>query len=402
MKTVQQAWEILMSFYIRRVRSEVLPIHQAAGKVAFEDVIASSDSPPFSLSRYDGYAMGKSRTAGWYELVTENPLTAGHVFEGILKPGQAMPIMTGAPLPKGTACILPFELCKVSGKRLRPLLSEANNRMVLEKGQNFRKGDRYISSGDRLTPLHIAFLAMDGRLKVKILSKLHLAVISTGDELSNIAEKNLENGHIRNSHPDMLHSMLSGNGILTRSEILRDDPALMKERFVHYLDADDDIIITTGGLGKGTKDFTRKVLKETGCIPLFEGIFAKPVGTFSVYSANEKIIFSLPGGLISVILLAKLFVEPFIKKIQGYPPLERPGPFFWAKLTGIRSESLCLPVKNKGWVKFVKARCVLQDDSKTLYVTPLISDSLLKLNAFIVIDNRNSPDGKVRVFKLWD
>jgi len=401
-KTVQQAWNTLMALGTTS-RPEIIPIAQAVGKIAFENITASCDSPPFSLSRYDGYALGENNSNEWFDIITENSLTAGHVFKGTLKPQQALPIMTGAPLPEGTHYILPAEHCEVTGKRIRPLMLEKTKKMALKKGQNFRKGERYIAAGECITPLHVAFLAMDGKSQVKVYSKPRLSIISTGDELSDVTEKNPGNGHIRNSHPDMIYSMLSANGILTQSEIIGDTPALMRERFTHYINTDEDVIITTGGLGKGVRDFTRMTLQETGCLPLFEGIAAWPVGTFSVYRIHEKIIFSCPGGLVSAILLVKLFMEPFLKKIQGWRPLDKPGPFSWVKLSDIPAGSFRLSVEKKGWIRFVKAHCCYQDNSPPLCVTPLMpDDSLLKLNAFIVIDNIVPPDGRVKVFKLWN
>jgi molybdopterin molybdotransferase len=400
MKTVQQAWEILMRLNIK-TGPERVPIAQAAGRKAFEDVSAACDSPPFSLSRYDGYALGEKNTSDWFDIIIKTPLTAGNVFEKSLKSQQAIPIMTGAPLPEGTHYIVPHERCLISGTRLRPRLIDQNSRMSLRQGLNFRKGETYLLAGTTITPLHVAFLAMDGKSDVKVFSKPCLAVVSTGDELSVVIEKNLQKGHIRNSHPSLIYSALLRYGIVTQSEIVSDDPVLLKERFAYYINSDEDVIITTGGLGKGVRDFTRTVLKETGCFPLFEGIAAWPVGTFSAYETNGKIVFAFPGGLVSVLLLTKFFLEPFLKMIQGWQSPGNPGPFSAVELLDFSSDLPRFFPAKKGWIRFIKARCLRQENSDALYVSPLRSDDLSNLNAFIVSEDGASLTGKVKVFRLW-
>ena len=401
MVTFQNAWGLLQGIDLL-TPPETVSIDAAVGRISYLDVLAVHDSPPFDQSRYDGYALGEGRRT--YTIVSDQPITAGDGSPHALGMGAAIPIMTGAPLPRGTRAIVPGEWCKLEGTTLSVNRFPDKHSMWLKKGSNFSTGEIYIKRGDAINPMHVAFMALDGKARVQVFSRPTLMVISSGDELASYEEPTLGQAMIRNSHPALIQALLVPDGIVIGKIHIPDRVDVMEKTLKEALQSKATIVITTGGLGQGVKDLTRKVLHEIGCIPLFEGVKAIPIGTFSCYQYGEKIVFSLPGGMVGVMLLSKLYIVPFIRKIQGLLPSPSLGPF---RLTRLKGDSRALLKKRRnGMIRFVKARLWTEGNSQ--WVSPLdpATESLTKMNAFILSgdweENGENVSSKVPIFPLWE
>lgn len=403
MVSLQKAWDILRNIKLL-TKPETIPIYKSNKRIAYRDVRANHDSPPFAQSRFDGYALGETdEKTSIFKIVSNSPITAGNEIPHSLSRGEAISIMTGAPLPKGAQKIAPSEVCHVKNQYLRIDKYPEQESMVLEKGADFSKGQIFLKGGEAINPIHVAFMALDGKKTVDVFSLPSISVVSSGDELKTYREKHLKRGQIRNSHPVLIQALLSPYGIVDQKIHVPDNIEVFEKTLKNVLHSDSHVTITTGGMGKGIKDLTQRALHEIGAIPLFEGIDAVPIGTFSCYQYRGKVVFSLPGGMVGVILLTRLFIYPFIKKIQGWAPSVFVGPFHMAK----PKEALRSSFKTKETgVGFAKAR--LWDESGEKWVAPLDArlDSLTMMNAFIVMGydkkGRDKKAKKVPVFPLWN
>ena len=395
---MEQAWNILGNLQLLTL-PESVPIHEAIGRWSSRDIRACHDSPPFDQSRYDGFALGAVEGTS-YKILNGKVITAGDGNFYHLQKGEAIPIMTGAPLPKGTAAIVPEEACQINHHTLTVRRFPNKGDMWLKKGSNFSKGDLYLRQGSRINPMHVAFLTLDGKDQVEVYSRPIVAIISSGDELSTSKVQTLGRAKIRNSHPALIQALLTPYARVTQKMHVPDRVEPMKNALVAALNSEALITITTGGLGKGIKDLTRQVIHELGAETLFEGIQVIPIGTFSCYLYGNKIIFALPGGMIGVLLISKLFIEPFLKKIQGAPFASSPGPFRMMYLKD--SQGRLRRRENKR--RFIKARH-WEEGEEERWVSPLDpqNDSLTDMNAFILSGISTGRNGaKVPVFTLWE
>ena len=117
------------------------------------NIIAKSDSPPVTQSRFDGFALGGPTESLSYKITTNTAITAGDNGKYILSRGDAIPIMTGAPLPEGTSQIVPFEMCQVNGQILKVEKLPSKERMVLKKGSDFSKGQKFLKRGEKINQI---------------------------------------------------------------------------------------------------------------------------------------------------------------------------------------------------------------------------------------------------------
>jgi len=406
--SLEHAWDLIQGIELN-TRPETISIFKASGRVSCRDVHAANDSPPFDQSRFDGFAVGDPiNEKESYRIIRGKSVTAGDPGPYVVSQGEALPIMTGSPIPKGTRWVVPHETCVIQGDTLTLQKIPKKERMVLKKGADFAKGDVLLRKGERINPLHVAFLALDGKSRIEVFSLPMLAVVSLGNELTSIGTKRLKKATIRNSHPALIQSLVHPSGEVKYRKLVADDIGKIKEILIESLQSKAQVIITTGGMGAGVKDLTRKAIHAVGATPLFEGVDAVPIGTFSCYLYGEKIIFSLPGGMVGVLLLTKLFVVPFLMKLQGARIPPEIGPFKRAVLSVSsvkRLEEGAFPIKGRETqktVRFVKARFWTDEQGET-YVAPLDAEALLKINSFIVMDSRDKTDnGKVPIFTLWN
>ena len=401
--SIQEAWNILCGLTLSPLIEKV-SILEATGRVAAIDVRAAHESPPFDQSRYDGFAVGEVNDTHslTFKVSQEKAITAGDPKAYRVAKGCAIPIMTGAPIPEGTWMVVPREACDIQGGTIVIRHLPDRERMILKKGADFTKGSPLLKNGELITPIHIAFLALDGRHSVEVYRRPTISVISFGDELMPFTSKKLEKSKIRNSHVPLIHALLSPFGAVVREKRVIDDQVKMEESLREEADAGTQIIVTTGGLGKGVKDLTQKALHAIRAFPLFEGINAVPIGTFSCYLYKNKVVFSMPGGMIGVLLLTKLYLLPFVKKLQKMPYSRDVGPFQAMKV--LPKNALFIPVKRplgKQPVRFVKAKCWRED--KHRWAAPLEENTLRSMNAFIVL-NLTEPTKRdeVPVFLLWE
>lgn len=296
-------------------------ILDSLNRVLSEDIYSKDTLPPFSKSAMDGYAIKSEETA---EALREAPIEfniigtikAGDFFEGELQKGEAIRIMTGAPLPKGADAVIQFEKVKAEDNILFVYDKVKAYRNVIKRGEEINSGDLALAKGTVIRPFEVGLLASLGYSKIPVYRTPTVALIITGDELINIEEE-LYQGKIRNSNEYTLISLLKNAGLEPISlGMVKDNKKLIKEKIEEALKV-SDIVVTSGGASKGDYDFVEDVLVELGADIKFNSVAIKPGKPLSFAVVKDKLFFSLPGNPLAAITTFQEFIIPACDKFMG-------------------------------------------------------------------------------------
>jgi molybdopterin molybdotransferase len=325
MISVEEALEILLS-NLPGCKIEEIPFQSALGRILAERLVATSDIPPFDRSAMDGYAVlaaDVQHTPVELSLVGES--RAGEGMVGELKQGEAVAIMTGAPVPEGADCVQLIELTKLSDDArrvtiLRPVQVREN---ITPQGSEARAGEMVLDVGHRLGPAEIAVMATFGYHQVKVYRNPSVAIVATGDELVEL-EETPRPDQIRNSNAHCLDGQLRYMDIKADYlGIAKDDKGVLRQKMLEGLER--DVLIITGGVSMGEYDFVQDVFHDLGLEILFSKVAIKP-GKPTVFARRgEKLVFGLPGNPISALITFECFVRPAIGRLCGmkHPELPR-------------------------------------------------------------------------------
>ncbi|OKL48339.1 hypothetical protein BSR28_01145 [Boudabousia liubingyangii] len=308
--------------------TQVLPLPEALGRVCARDYQARFPVPPFTNSAMDGFAVR-------FEDLTSFPLTlqvAGEVAAGAsgdleCGPGQAIRIMTGAPLPKGADTVVPVELTDQPAGAAplpqqvvinEPVKPQAN---VRRQGENVQVGDPVFPAGQVLSATALSALASVGFGDLEVFARPRVAVISTGDELVAAGEP-LGPGQIPDSNSVLLRGLLQAAGY--EVEVLRtssDTPDDFAQLLASVADDGFDVAITTGGVSAGAYDVVKAVTAQQGFsfhkVAMQPG---KPQGFGQLSGRDRKcLMLALPGNPVSVFVSFHTFVVPILGAMQGIP-----------------------------------------------------------------------------------
>ena len=259
----------------------------AARRVLAEDVVADSDLPPFDRSQMDGYAVKASdaaKTPARLKIVGESAAGAG--WHEKLKKGQAVRIMTGAPVPAGADAVQKIEVTKEAGEFVEILEPTERGKFIIRRGAEIKKGAVVIPSGDIVTGNMVAVLAAFGYSSVRVGEKPMAAILATGREIVDV-DLTPERDQIRNSNSPMLRGFIEacGAGVVTLPAAGDDVQSLKKQISKGVEQA--DLLVITGGVSVGKYDFTKTALAESGPKFFLRGSGSSP--------ANRR---SLPGSRI--------------------------------------------------------------------------------------------------------
>ena len=316
MITVEKALKIVAR-ETPTLKPERLPLEQALGRVIAEDIIADTDMPPFDRSQMDGYAVRAADTENapiTLKLVGES--AAGRGWHQTLRAGEAVRIMTGAPLPKGADAVQKIEETSEHGISVTIREPTSTGRYIVYKGKEIKKGKVVLASDTKITPNNIAVPAAFGYAKLKVAKRPRVAILSTGTEIVDVA-KRPKRDQIRNSNSIMLRALCELAG--ADSTILPhvgDDISDLRSQ-ISEAARTADILITTGGVSVGKYDLTKLALRELGAEIFFERLRLKP-GKPTVFARLKKtLIFALPGNPVSAAVTYYLFVRSAVMRMQN-------------------------------------------------------------------------------------
>lgn len=317
---------------VQQLGSETVGLEDALGRVLAEDLVSPENVPHFANSAMDGYALRSTDTSepgALLEILADVP--AGQVANVAVGDGQAIKIMTGAPMPEGADAVIRVEETSVEDGKVRIAPSVATGNSVRPVGGDINAGDTVFAAGTRLTAVHLGVLATIGAVKPVVSRVPRVAIMSTGDELQPADGGDLAPGMIRDSNRPMLAAMLSETGVETVDLGRISDDADELRQTLAGAASQADLIVTSGGVSMGDYDVIKLVLREESDVDFFQ-VAMKPGKPFGFGLFQGLPFFGLPGNPVSVLVSFEQFVRPAILRMQGATALLRP------RATGVAGE----------------------------------------------------------------
>ena len=319
-----------------------VPLAGALGRVLAAPMTARWDLPPADNSAMDGYAFAFAGQRPGQQLPVAGCVPAGAFFAGPLPAGQAVRIMTGAPLPTGCDTVVPMEEVSESGGHICLQHAPQAGQHVRRRGEELQQGEELLAAG---TPLHsgeLALLAAAGIEQVAVHPAPRVALLSTGDELVELGEAPGP-GQIVNSNFHLLAARLREEGCtVIPLGIARDERSELSGKIARGL-SEGDLLISTGGVSIGDRDYVQEILRQHGFIPGFWRVSIKPGKPVLFGTANGKPVFGLPGNPAAAAATFELFVRPALRRLAGFrePTHPRLRVVLAAPVEGGRNASAC-------------------------------------------------------------
>ncbi len=301
---------------VRKLGTERIALADSVGRVLAENVVADTDLPPFDRSQMDGYAVRSRDTRKVpVNLLVVGESAAGNGWHKELKRGEAVRIMTGAPVPAGADAVQRVELTRELNGFVALIDPVSKKQSIVFRGAEIRKGEIVLRAGTQITPEMIATPAAFGFAKLKVSKRPRVAIIPTGSELIPVA-RNPKRDQIRDSNSVMLKALCDRAGaIATVFPNVGDELKDLTGTISRAMQA-SDIVVTTGGVSVGKYDLTKIAFAEIGAKILFEKVALKPGKPAVFATRNKKALFGLPGNPVSAAVTFHLFVRRAIMLMQ--------------------------------------------------------------------------------------
>ena len=295
------------------VSAEVIPIEMALGRIMSEDSIATFDLPRFDNSAMDGFAVKCSDAKT--TVTCSDVIYAGDDPKMTLERKQAIKIMTGAPIPKGCEAVIPIENVTVNDTQITLPEDIQENGHIRRAGEDIKSGTVYLHKGEKVTAYSIALLASQGVTHLKVTRQIKVAVFGTGDELRPHFEK-IAPHQLYNSNTPMFLSRAKELGCEVQYIGSSEDTIASLEASVRSA-LNADIIITSGGISMGDKDFTKEAFTNLGMQLHFDKVDIKPGKPTAFGTIGQTVIINLPGNPLASMVNYEIFVRAAIRKMSG-------------------------------------------------------------------------------------
>lgn len=331
-------------------------LEDATGSGVADPLHARLDSPRFDNSAVDGYGLRVAEQGTPLRLAGAS-VAGGKVVAG-LQPGTCVRVLTGAPIPQGVEAVAMQEDCEISGDVVTVRSPVAEGQNIRRAGEEYREGDLLVAAGAGLTPPVIGLFASNGLTRARVPRPLQIAVFSTGDELCEPGEA-LGKTSIYDSNGPALTAAL---GLMGAWPVMRgrldDDPQQSRLTLGSAL-READVLIVTGGVSVGDRDFVKEALADLGVERVFWRVNMKPGKPFFFGVQGRKLVFGLPGNPVSALVTLHLLVRPALRKMQGHAQVE----------DLMLPARLAFPLrKREGRAEFVRAR--VANENGALVVRP--------------------------------
>jgi molybdopterin molybdotransferase len=307
---------------------EKVGLLDALRRVLGEDIIAARDNPPWDNSAMDGFAVR------WEDLKQEHEIAkpvvlkvieevpAGKVATKTVGVGEAIRIMTGAPIPRGANAVVKVEETEPSPDSVRIFKPVERHANIRPQGEDVKRGDCIIPKGTQIRPAEAGMLAILAKSFVFVYQRPRVAILSTGDELADLDERFDEDKIINSNSYGIAAAVQETGAVPVLLGIAKDDPAALKEKIAQGLTA--DILVLSGGVSMGDYDFTKAVFKELGAEMNFWKLAIRPGQPLAFGKIQGKLAFGLPGNPVSSMVTFEQLVRPTILKMSGHRSYGRP------------------------------------------------------------------------------
>ena len=386
---LEEALEILNK-NTKALKSEVVSIKDSLKRVLYGDVKSKINNPPFNKSVFDGYAFKSEDSKGTSK---ENPIElkiVDEIFAGMwpeieIKHGEAIRIMTGAPIPMGADCVLKQEETERHGDLVKIFKEMKSYENISFMGEDIKIGETLIKKGKRLDYADLGIMASSGISEVLVYKKPRVSIISTGDEVCDI-NSTLKPGKIYDSNLYSLSARIEelGYNILSMEHV--GDNILKIGEAIEKAFEKSDIVFTTGGASVGEKDLMQKVSESIGFEKLFWKIKIKPGSAVVCSKREEKILVSLSGNPNAALTTFELLGKSILKKLEGEEE----------NINIKREKGILMDSFNKKSPqrRFLRGNVIYDEKGARVYITQIksgngILSSLLNANCLIEIEKRN-------------
>lgn len=317
--SVEQAQRIARGLVENPAQTDLVSIPDALNRIVAEDVFAPLPMPFFDNSAMDGFAIqiGQSAGEGPHRYVVQGESAAGVRNEDCFDPLCAVKINTGAPVPAGFDCVIPHELCRPSGDGIEIDEMPAKGSNIRYQGSDMTAGACLVSKGLKLQAHHVGLLSANGFSSISVLRRPRIAVVSTGDELASPGQA-LKPGQIFDCNKPMLIALIAGLGLsATDLGALPDDPSETRRFFEEQQDR-FDLIVTTGSVSVGNRDFLKPSFEAAGGSIKSWRVAVKPGKPVMFGTLGKTVLTALPGNPFAVFVGFCLFVKPQIARLSGW------------------------------------------------------------------------------------
>jgi molybdopterin molybdotransferase len=310
------------------LEAEKVSILDVLGRVLAEDIMAGRDNPPWDNSAMDGFAVRwedirqEHKIQKPVSLIVIEDVPAGRMPSKDVGPGQAIRIMTGAPIPRGADTVLKVEDTEPTPDSVRVLKAEPKGANIRPQGEDVKKGECIIGKGTRMRPSEAGMLAILAKSFVFVYQRPRVAILSTGDELADLDEPYSDEKIINSNSYGIAAAVQEAGGIPLLLGIARDTPAALKEKISQGLNA--DMLVLSGGVSMGDYDFTKAVFRELGAEMNFWKLAIRPGQPLAFGKIQNKLAFGLPGNPVSSMVTFEQLVRPALLKMSGCRSYGRP------------------------------------------------------------------------------
>ena len=315
--TVAQALEWLDA-QLRPLSAETVPLGVAAGRVLADPVASDVDVPGFDRATMDGFAVVAASTegAGSYSRM---PLTVigdsmpGRPFDGVVQHGEAVRVMTGAPVPRGADAVLPAEFVETNGADVVVALATVSpGKNVGRRGEDIVRGSTILERGRLLRPQDVGLLSSIGHGQVSVIRRPRVRLAVTGNELLPAGTRP-DGWHIADANGPMLSALVERDGgVVDFPGLVRDD----RQSILDALNADADIVIVSGGSSVGVEDLAPTLVAEHGELAV-HGIAMRPSSPTGLGRLGHRLIVLLPGNPVSSLCAYDFFAGRAIRALGG-------------------------------------------------------------------------------------
>lgn len=308
---------------VRPTPTEKIALADAGGRILARDLKANRDQPPFAASAMDGYAViGKDVAKVPVRLKVIGEAPAGQAFKGRVKPGQAVRIFTGAPLPKGSDTVVIQEDCRTDGRDVEVLETAKTGQFVRPKGLDFQKGEALLRAGQQLGARELGLAAAMNHATVAVRRRPKVALMPTGDELVPPGAKPRADQIVSSNNFALAALVRRFGGEPVDLGIVPDSkPALAR---AIKKAANCDVLVTLGGASVGDHDLVQDALKKAGLKLSFYKIAMRPGKPLMFGKLGRMRVLGLPGNPVSSIVCARLFLKPLLDASLGLDPSDPP------------------------------------------------------------------------------
>jgi len=343
------AWLDAQDAQVRPLASEIIPLRNAPGRVLAASVVSGVDVPGFDRATMDGYALVADSTEG-ATAYTRIPLTVigdsmpGSPFDGSVSAGEAVRVMTGAPMPQGTDAVLPAEWVETESAnpcKISALAAVSPGKNLGKRGEDIVCGATLLEPGRVLRPQDLGVLSSVGQGEVPVIRRPRVRLVVTGNEL-------LPSG----SHPSGFH-IVDANGPMLSALVERDGglvdfPGLVRDdqnAILEALQSDTDVVIVSGGSSVGIEDLAPVLVAQHGELAV-HGIAMRPSSPTGLGRMGHRLVFLLPGNPVSSLCAYDFFAGRAIRALGG-----RPKEWPYRAIGGRLSRKISSPIGRLDYVR---------------------------------------------------